>query len=220
MQNQPSWRLCLVLEVPTKQNNLCPGTKRAKGGSHVLPYTQKKDMGRLWGESQSTTYMAEFLPITSTKRRPWTNCSIYDWNTQSSHVSVQRSARLSMPNANKSLQITLGLHWRFPWKHTHEGLVDKISRRATRTKLESEASSLSIDYHGPLCEMPIYAEPFSANIWRRFYTGFFKDQSHIFGPLVTYLGRRLIAYQVVELQKSIRDMVEDARRERYYQCHE
>ena len=47
-----------------------------------------------------------------------------------------------------------------------------------------------------------------------FYTGFFEYQSHIFGPLVHDLGARLVAYQAMELKFPLRDMIEDARRER------
>ena len=53
-----------------------------------------------------------------------------------------------------------------------------------------------------------------------FYTGFFEYQSHIFGPLASDIGsRRLIAYQAMECKFPLRDMIEDARRERDYQRH-
>ena len=52
-----------------------------------------------------------------------------------------------------------------------------------------------------------------------FYIGFFEYQSHIFGPMVQDMGARLIAYQAMKLQHPLRDMVEDARRERDYQRH-
>ena len=50
-----------------------------------------------------------------------------------------------------------------------------------------------------------------------FYTGFFEYQTQIFGPLVKDLGVRLIAYQAMECKFPLRDIIEDARRERDYQ---
>ena len=50
-----------------------------------------------------------------------------------------------------------------------------------------------------------------------FYTGFFEYQTQIFGPLVKDLGARLIAYQAKECKFPLRDIIEDARRERDYQ---
>lgn len=53
-----------------------------------------------------------------------------------------------------------------------------------------------------------------------FYTGFFEYQSHIFGPLVSNLAARLVAFQAMELQNPLRDVLEDARRERDYRRYE
>ena len=50
-----------------------------------------------------------------------------------------------------------------------------------------------------------------------FYIGFFEYQTQIFGPLVRDLGTRLIAYQAMERRFPLRDVIEDARRERDYQ---
>ena len=50
-----------------------------------------------------------------------------------------------------------------------------------------------------------------------FYTSFFEYQTQIFGPLVKDLGARLIAYQAMECKFPLRDIIEDARRERDYQ---
>ena len=52
-----------------------------------------------------------------------------------------------------------------------------------------------------------------------FHTGFFEYESHIFIPMVQDLGAPLIAYQAMEQQHPLRDIVEDARRERDYQRH-
>lgn len=52
-----------------------------------------------------------------------------------------------------------------------------------------------------------------------FYTGFFEYQSHIFGLLIHDLGARLVAFQAMELKYPLKDMIEDARRERDYQRH-
>ena len=50
-----------------------------------------------------------------------------------------------------------------------------------------------------------------------FYTGFFEYQTKIFGPLIEDLGARYVAFQAMELQNPIRDILAEARRERNYQ---
>ncbi len=45
-----------------------------------------------------------------------------------------------------------------------------------------------------------------------FYTGFFEYQSNIFGPLVQDLGARYVAYQTMEMQNPLEDILESRER--------
>ena len=47
-----------------------------------------------------------------------------------------------------------------------------------------------------------------------FYTGFFEYQSHIFGPLVSDLGARFVAYQQMEMQNPLEDILESRERQK------
>ena len=46
-----------------------------------------------------------------------------------------------------------------------------------------------------------------------FYTGFFEYQSHIFGPLVQDLAAKFVAYQAMEMQNPLEDILESQERQ-------
>ena len=95
--------------------------------------------------------------------------------------------------------------------------MGQIPRRTARPELELAISAHPREDRGLFARLHYVAGHYLQTFEDAFYTGFFEYQTKIFGPLVHDLGARLIAYQAMERKHPLRDVIEDARRERDYQ---
>ena len=217
MQNQPEWRLGWFRKYPQSKSAYARAPRNLRVDPTFCPVRRR----RTWEEFekkiqvQPTWLNFPLLPAQPANEEP-TEQYMVETLTQAINQfkGVPDLAYQMLTKICKMLLACIedfheSIHTRATWVRFLEG------RQGLSWNLQLAPTPEKI--MGLFAHLHFVAGHYLQTFEDAFYTGFFEYQTKIFGPLVQDLGARLIAYQAMERKFPLRDVIEDARRERDYQ---
>ena len=220
MQNQPTWRLTWFKKYPQSRTTYARAPREIRIDPMYCPVRRR----RTWEEhvfrqrTHPTWLNYPMLPPPESNKEPTESYMLQTLEqTVNQFKGVPDLACMMLTKICKMLIACIedfhnSIHTRAPWTRFLEGrtgLSWNLQLAPTPNVLMGLFARLQFM---PSHHMQTFEDAF--------YTGFFEYQTRVFGPLVHDLGARLVAYQAMELQNPLHDILEDAQRERDYQRYQ